>query len=100
MKSNNRWQKVSPIKFRNICWPVKIRVRAETPQMAPRTPPVFPVSLFLAADKVISGHPAESSPSRRGVRMECPKPSALRLSRKVELYDWRVMGEQDERWEY
>jgi hypothetical protein len=96
MKSNNRWQKVGPIQFRDICWPVKIRVRAEPPQMAPRVSPVFPVSPFSNAAPMLS----ESSvlPLRR-LEADSPPAVGLRLSRRVELYDWRVMGEQDERWE-
>jgi len=30
--------------FRTICWPVKIRVRAAKPLLAPRWSPIFPAS--------------------------------------------------------
>ncbi len=82
MKAKTRWQKVGPIVFREICWPVKIRVRAEPPLLAPRIPPVFPASPFLSSDRLTRCETPQSAPG-------------WRLTRKVEDYDWRVLGEQD-----
>ncbi len=89
MKAKNRWQKVGPIDFHEICWPVKIRVRAEPPLLAPRTPPVFPASPVLAAKRACV---------QVSVVPEYPAP--WRLTRKVESHDWRVLGEQDDRMDY
>ncbi len=44
MKTRIGWQRVGPIACEQICWPVKIRVRAKPPLLAPRLPPVFPAS--------------------------------------------------------
>jgi hypothetical protein len=37
---------IRPILYKSFCWPVKIRVRAEPPLLAPRIPPDFPASHF------------------------------------------------------
>jgi hypothetical protein len=86
MKTRSGWQRVKPVVFKEICWPVKIRVRAAPPLWAPRTPPVFPASLFFL-HKPLS--------LRRVVVVPAPGAQEQILDR----LDWRVLGEQDQRTE-
>ena len=82
MRTRIGWQQIRPIAFERICWPVKIRVRAKPPLLAPRLPPVFP-----------------ASPSR-GYRLAWTRraPGWLYSRPRQDLpdtYDWRIFGEQD-----
>jgi hypothetical protein len=45
LRTKTRRARVQISEFRSFSWPVKIRVRADKPLMAPRQPPVFPASL-------------------------------------------------------
>jgi len=77
MKIRTGRQIVRPILFKNICWPVKIRVRAEPPLLAPRFPPDFPASPLF------------------GRRREAPSLQLDSRAYTQEACDWRVLGEQD-----
>jgi hypothetical protein len=70
---------IRPILYKSICWPVKIRVRAE-PLLAPRIPPDFPASPF-------SGRTLWTAPRTAVLALEISSD---------DRFDWRVLGEQDE----
>jgi hypothetical protein len=105
--------------FKNTCRPVKIRVRAEPPHWAPRTPHIFPAGSFCC------GNPRGVETARGACRLETcdiadwkSAPQAWRLyecgtirlvPRRARAFaasatqaqtpdelDWRVLGEQDQ----
>lgn len=82
MKTRIEWQRIRPIACEQICWPVKIRVRAKPPLLAPRLPPVFPASPLLGY-RILR---KRRVPSRWYSRPRAEPP---------DTYDWRILGEQD-----
>ena len=77
-------QTVRAVPFQRICWPVKIRVRAEPPLLAPRIPPDFPASPFWGC--------------KPGIALRTLSPLQNRWQVDTHgRFDWRVLGEQDER---
>ena len=61
MQRQPRWTNIKIPAARAICWPVKIRVRATTPPLAPGTPPIFPASLDFLADWLMARRPAPAA---------------------------------------
>jgi hypothetical protein len=51
MKTKAEPLKIELNAFQDICWPVKIRVRATSPLVAPRKSPVFPASLTFPGNR-------------------------------------------------